>query len=123
MIISFIQRAIIQSIPLLFGSTGEIITEKSTSIAVEDSQFNFLEIILIFVLSASLLGLILASLEMFLPGLVLFCALLIALIYWHFFNRRLKNGMKLSGGFNYYHILIMQLLLLLKLSLLYLPTL
>lgn len=29
MIISFIQRAIIQSIPLLFGSTGEIITEKS----------------------------------------------------------------------------------------------
>lgn len=80
--------------------------EKCTSIAVEDSQFNFLEIILIFVLSASLLGLILASLEMFLPGLVLFCALLIALIYWHFFNRRLKNGMKLPGGFNYYHILI-----------------
>lgn len=29
MIASFIQRAIIQSIPLLFGSTGEIITEKS----------------------------------------------------------------------------------------------
>ena len=29
MIISFIQRAIMQGIPLLFGSTGEIITEKS----------------------------------------------------------------------------------------------
>ncbi|MCR4924773.1 MAG: ABC transporter permease [Clostridiales bacterium] len=29
MIIAFIQRAIIQGIPLLFGSTGEIITEKS----------------------------------------------------------------------------------------------
>lgn len=29
MIISFIQRAVIQGIPLLFGSTGEIITEKS----------------------------------------------------------------------------------------------
>ena len=29
MIIAFIQRAIVQGIPLLFGSTGEIITEKS----------------------------------------------------------------------------------------------
>ncbi len=29
MIISFLQRAIIQGIPLLFGSTGEILTEKS----------------------------------------------------------------------------------------------
>ncbi|MBP3697637.1 MAG: ABC transporter permease [Clostridia bacterium] len=29
MIVAFIQRAIVQSIPLLFGSTGEIITEKS----------------------------------------------------------------------------------------------
>ena len=29
MIVSFIQRAIMQGIPLLFGSTGEIITEKS----------------------------------------------------------------------------------------------
>lgn len=29
MIIQFIQRAVIQGIPLLFGSTGEIITEKS----------------------------------------------------------------------------------------------
>ena len=29
MLISFIQRAIMQGIPLLFGSTGEIITEKS----------------------------------------------------------------------------------------------
>lgn len=29
MIVSFIQRAVIQGIPLLFGSTGEIITEKS----------------------------------------------------------------------------------------------
>ncbi len=29
MIVTFIQRAIIQGIPLLFGSTGEIITEKS----------------------------------------------------------------------------------------------
>ena len=29
MIISFLQRAIMQGIPLLFGSTGEIITEKS----------------------------------------------------------------------------------------------
>ncbi len=29
MIISFIQRAIMQGVPLLFGSTGEIITEKS----------------------------------------------------------------------------------------------
>ncbi len=29
MIISFIQRAVMQGIPLLFGSTGEIITEKS----------------------------------------------------------------------------------------------
>lgn len=29
MIVSFIQRAIMQSIPLLYGSTGEIITEKS----------------------------------------------------------------------------------------------
>ena len=28
MIITFIQRAIMQSIPLLFGSTGETITEK-----------------------------------------------------------------------------------------------
>lgn len=29
MIVAFIQRAIVQGIPLLFGSTGEIITEKS----------------------------------------------------------------------------------------------
>ena len=29
MIASFIQRAVVQGIPLLFGSTGEIITEKS----------------------------------------------------------------------------------------------
>lgn len=29
MIVSFIQRAVMQGIPLLFGSTGEIITEKS----------------------------------------------------------------------------------------------
>ncbi|MBO5858723.1 MAG: ABC transporter permease, partial [Clostridia bacterium] len=29
MIVSFIQRAIMQGIPLLYGSTGEIITEKS----------------------------------------------------------------------------------------------
>ena len=29
MIITFIQRAVVQGIPLLFGSTGEIITEKS----------------------------------------------------------------------------------------------
>ncbi len=29
MLISFIQRAVMQSIPLLFGSTGEILTEKS----------------------------------------------------------------------------------------------
>ena len=29
MIVSFIQRAVVQGIPLLFGSTGEIITEKS----------------------------------------------------------------------------------------------
>ena len=29
MIIAFIQRAIVQGVPLLFGSTGEIITEKS----------------------------------------------------------------------------------------------
>ena len=29
MIIAFIQRAVVQGIPLLFGSTGEIITEKS----------------------------------------------------------------------------------------------
>lgn len=29
MIVAFIQRAIVQAIPLLFGSTGEIITEKS----------------------------------------------------------------------------------------------
>lgn len=29
MIVAFIQRAVVQSIPLLFGSTGEIITEKS----------------------------------------------------------------------------------------------
>ena len=29
MIISFIQRAIMQGIPLMFGSTGEIVTEKS----------------------------------------------------------------------------------------------
>lgn len=29
MIISFIQRAVVQGIPLLFGSTGEILTEKS----------------------------------------------------------------------------------------------
>ena len=29
MIVTFIQRAIVQGIPLLFGSTGEIITEKS----------------------------------------------------------------------------------------------
>ena len=29
MFASFIQRAVMQGIPLLFGSTGEIITEKS----------------------------------------------------------------------------------------------
>lgn len=29
MIAAFIQRAVVQGIPLLFGSTGEIITEKS----------------------------------------------------------------------------------------------
>ena len=29
LVITFIQRAIVQSIPLLFGSTGEILTEKS----------------------------------------------------------------------------------------------
>jgi len=29
MLVSFIQRAVVQAIPLLFGSTGEIITEKS----------------------------------------------------------------------------------------------
>ena len=29
MIIAFIQRAVVQGIPLLFGSTGEILTEKS----------------------------------------------------------------------------------------------
>ena len=29
MLASFIQRAVMQGIPLLFGSTGEIITEKS----------------------------------------------------------------------------------------------
>ena len=29
MIIAFIQRAVVQGIPLLFGSTGEIITEKA----------------------------------------------------------------------------------------------
>ena len=28
MIVAFIQRAVMQGIPLLFGSTGEIITEK-----------------------------------------------------------------------------------------------
>ena len=28
-LITFIQRSIVQSIPLLFGSTGEILTEKS----------------------------------------------------------------------------------------------
>ena len=32
MIITVIQRAIVQGIPLLFGSTGEIITEKSGNI-------------------------------------------------------------------------------------------
>lgn len=32
MIIAFIQRAVMQGIPLLFGSTGEIITEKSGSL-------------------------------------------------------------------------------------------
>ncbi len=29
MIAAFIQRAVMQGIPLLFGSTGEIITEKN----------------------------------------------------------------------------------------------
>ena len=29
MIIAFVQRAVVQGIPLLFGSTGEIITEKA----------------------------------------------------------------------------------------------
>lgn len=29
MIVAFIQRAVVQGIPLLFGSTGEIITEKA----------------------------------------------------------------------------------------------
>ena len=29
MIVSFIHRAVMQGIPLLFGATGEIITEKS----------------------------------------------------------------------------------------------
>ena len=29
MIVTIIQRAVVQGIPLLFGSTGEIITEKS----------------------------------------------------------------------------------------------
>ena len=29
MLVAFIQRAVVQGIPLLFGSTGEILTEKS----------------------------------------------------------------------------------------------
>ncbi len=29
MVASFVQRAVMQGIPLLFGSTGEIITEKA----------------------------------------------------------------------------------------------
>ena len=38
MIVAFIQRAIVQGIPLLFGSTGEIITEKSGNLTAKNAK-------------------------------------------------------------------------------------
>ena len=35
-ILTFIQRAIMQGIPLLYGSTGEILTEKSGNLNLAD---------------------------------------------------------------------------------------
>ena len=37
--VSFIPRAIVQGIPLLFGSTGETLTEKSGNLKIKSMSF------------------------------------------------------------------------------------